>query len=407
MEVTISLNPDGSGYLVYNEHFDRADEETRNDIREQLASGRMSSPLDEDQLTDLLPALYFKIVSHKHDKYALRRNIIVEFKDINSLLAADQADAFNLTGLDFTVHENALHFSLPAMPEDMQDSFSDTVPPRYTLTIFNVVTGEKISCFREVTGAAIPGWKAQLPFKQASFKRKTIKKLFTDLPVIQAGKPRLSSAAWHISEGQFSSSFLQLDLMVPFNPATGTNFRRWINPVILEGEFDNGNLAELYEKSPDHGGMVDQNDKPTTGSFHFPIKLKRPDQPVSRLEKIRIRFLLEKAQKTETKPFEPSEKGAKLEIDGADFTITDLSDTDISLSFSNSLMRFARLFQLPPQKQKIELIPGLCSTSGDTKKIHFEPVAKIEGSVFLVEAYSGISSVYLDLTVDPLDLTHH
>ncbi|MCD4719284.1 MAG: hypothetical protein K8S13_05410 [Desulfobacula sp.] len=409
-EVTIILNPDGSGILEYLEHFDRADEEMRDNIKKQMASEQMSSPLDEDRLEKLLPTPNFKVIWYTEDKQQLRRKIIVTFKDINELLAREQSAAFNITGLDFHLNQNALDFRFSGKPGKTPDKnpkapLKDMAPPRFTLTIVNGETREKITYFQEGTGNAIPDWNASLPFKSAGLRRVAMKTLFKNFPVVQAKIPKIWSGAWHVNQGQISRSSLNLEMTVSFEQEPDTTYVNWKNPVLLKGSFDNEYAAEFTQMSSKNGAFTDKYGKATPGSFNYQMNLKKPDHPVSQLEQTIVRFVVEKSEIKEIKKFNRPEKGVTIEIDGVVYEIEDLSDTSISIKITKKLMRFSKLFQLTRHGNRVELKRGNRSTSGDTESISFALVEPPGESTFFVQAHSGVHPIYLDLTIGPLDLT--
>jgi len=407
-KISITINTDGSGTLEYQEHFDRADSELRKKIKKHLASSNMKSPLDENKIPVLLPAPNFKVVSYSFDKVKLHRKIIVKFKDINELLAKEQAKAFNIDGLDFKRTANSLTFTLQTKTGRKVRPNGKTgrklEPPRLTLTIVNSATGDKVSHFQEENGNEIPEWQAQLPFKNASFKRTIIAKLFKNLPTAQSGIPELVNASWHIREGRFAGSKLKIDLTVPFKVKQKTNYLSWRDPVIISGLFNDGVSPEFDQMSSKNGRFVDNQNKPSEGSFFYGMALKRPSKPATQLSDLKIRFLVETAHKTETKLLPKAEKGAKVEIDGAVYTLNEISDKTMSLKITKKTMRLAKVFQKSASGNQFELKPSRSSVFGGSETVNFTPMAEVTGSTFYIEAYTDTKQHYLDMSLPALEL---
>ena len=85
-KTVITVNPDGSGTIVYDMNFDRATEDQRDKLRKHFASENFSSDFQEDKFRPWFTEPHFTIDKYEFDIENLTLHVEISFTDINRLL---------------------------------------------------------------------------------------------------------------------------------------------------------------------------------------------------------------------------------------------------------------------------------------------------------------------------------
>jgi len=287
-KTVITVNPDGSGTVILNIDFDRATDEQRNKFREQLASEGFSCGFEEDRFRPLFPEPHFTIRKYKFDTKKLTVHAEIGFTDINRLLVEKNADKLDLKGLDFSIDNSKVTFTVKtdsdSGAEAMMRKDNEALPVIREIVIINAKTKESVR-FYEEKGPDTPAadWSGSLGMKGHTIKRNRIKRNFAGYPVIKLDG-NIRDAGWSLhktSRSDFSRLKVAVEAAIP--QGKDKTYIGWSEPVLLSGRYVPEQETELTSNCRNMSRNFINNFSPKPKGRHFmlPLEFNFPALPAS------------------------------------------------------------------------------------------------------------------------------
>lgn len=397
-DVTITLEPDGSGTLEYTQNFDRAPEELRAKIRHSLNSPGSTKDTAKENILEEYPEPHFTLLTHEDSNETLTTRVVLQFNDINALLIPRKTADLGLKSLHFTVDGDDLIFT--AQEDETRQTWPekyDETPGHETITIISAQNGEKITFSREVTSKTEPAdWTGTLKVSGHSIVRTPNLQVFHNYPVSTAPACSITRANWNLRQSQRWSA-LEIDLLATL-PNDNCTYIRWEKPVALSGGF--------LPKEPGYSRLTltGQAAFDAGRSSKIQLKLPIPEDPKESLTNLTVRIQATRTAGSKIVDLGELKPNTEYTVEDVTIQTEDLQNDKLSIKITGASDRLKDTWLQTRRGNRFKL--KWSSKSGISEKnISFWESFPLEGASLCVELYNPTERCYIDLTVPTLDLT--
>ncbi len=409
-KTVITLNPDGSGTLVLNIDYDRATDEQRDKFRKQLGYEGFSCGFEEDRFRPLFPEPHFTINEYKFDTKKLTVYAKISFTDINRLLVKKNADILDLKGLDFSIDNSKVAFTIKTDSkggiEAMMRKDNEALPVIREIVILNAKTKESVR-FYEEKGPDTPAadWSGSLAMKGHTIERTIIKHNFAGYPVIKLDG-RIHEARWSLHKTARSDwSNLDVTVEVAMPLSKGITYIGWSEPVLLSGRYVPRQETELTSTFRNMSRKFINNFSPKPKGNHFmlPLEFNFPALPASAITDSVVRLKAIRAMGGKQYKLGRIEPETKYEAGGISFKSKKAKENRLDFSIKGNVASVKRFVFHTKRGSRFTLRESSSSSSANGGSIGLRTFIPLDKGDVYVELYEPIDYVWLDIAVPEID----
>jgi hypothetical protein len=409
-KTVITVNPDGSGTVVFDVNFDRATEEQREKIRKQLGAEGVSFGLEEEKFRPWFPEPHFKISEYEFDTEKLTVHAEMSFTDINRLLVAKNANLLEMKGLDFTVDDGKLVFAVEAGDADgmggMVRKGEEALPVIREIVIVNGQTEESVRFYEEMGGETdAVDWDGSLDMKGHTIERVEIKRNFAGYPVIKLDG-RVHEASWSLHKTPRSDwSNLDITVEAAIPQGDGAAYIGWSEPVLMSGGYVPEQEMDLTRSCQGSSRKFINNfgPKAKSGYFMLPLEFNYPTLPATSITDTVVRVKALRAMGSKRYKLGRIEPETKYEAGGISFKSGKAERKWLRFSIDSKIDMVKRFSFHTERGSQFALKEGSTSTSGDGGSIGLRIFMPLDKGDVYVELYDQIDHVWIDVNIDGID----
>ena len=409
-KTVITLNPDGSGTLVLNIDYDRATDEQRDKFRKQLGSEGFSCGFEEDSFRPLFPEPHFTISKYKFDTKKLTVYAKISFTDINRLLVKKSADILDLKGLDFSVDNSKVTFTVKTDSNSgmgaMVRKGNEALPVIREIVIINGQTKESIR-FYEEKGPDTPAgeWSGSHDMKVHTIKRTIIKRNFAGYPVIKLdGKIHDASWSLHkVSRSDFSKLQLAVESAIP--QSKDKTYIEWSKPVLLSGQYVPEQETDLTSNCQNTSRKFINNFSPKPKGNHFmlPLEFDFPALPAPAITNSVVRVKALRAMDSKLYKLGRIEPETKYEAGGISFKSDKAKNNSLRFSIKGNIGSVKSFIFQTERGSRFTLDQNSRSAGRNGGSLGLRTFIPLDKGDVYVELYEPTDYVWLDIAVPEID----
>jgi len=414
--ITVVLNPDGSGTLINRTDMSRATKEERAQFQERMKDPNGSSDFEEEKVREAYAGKGFYVKSVIYDIENLIFEHTVGFTDINQLLSEPTVKATGLENVDFIVKGDELLFT--AKPDEQMNGMvarmegqpkgigkEQRTPFRYFLTIKSKAGDDEITIEQIYSKEIKKSTVKSLNMKGHSISRKNLMYNFADYTILPLKVEKIKEPKWSLGVGRRfpSGRVFEGDLVVKV-PQDKNTYMHWESPTVMEGNFEGASKPMVHKSryNKTDGDFEKANDTPM-GRFVVPVRYPIPDQRTSKLGSHTVRIKALRSSEVKRLALGKIKEGLQHQVPDLKVTIESIDD-GLELKLKGKVRQFKGALVKTPRGNVFELDQGSWSFSSDSGRVSYWESLPLEGAELLVDIYSGMEPVWLDLSAEELNL---